>query len=161
MAKSSVITTRDRTEFRIYRSPFPASCRRTIPTRAMAAVRKGNQEQKANNQDKAKGEDPILDNAEDTPPRLRLHAPDCIERGLQLPENARRTKSSVTTPIRAAIIPSLASIRVLNHILHRFPAASPRRPAIGRRSDPRGLCPKTNPAMAMAIINNGASEKTV
>ena len=54
--------------------------------------KKGNQEQEANHQDKTKGEDSILDNAEDAPPRLGLNAPDCIERGLQLPENARRSK---------------------------------------------------------------------
>ena len=101
MAKSSVITASERTEFRICASVSIPGHHAAEPLSHKSdgcCEKKGNQEQEANDQDKAEGEDPILDNAENAPPRLWLHVPDCIERGLQLPENARCTKKQRHNP---------------------------------------------------------------
>jgi hypothetical protein len=84
---------------------------------------KGNQEQKANHQNKAEEEDPIPQNAQNSPPGLRLSPQIALSEVCSCPKTPDAPKSGVTTPIRGRDNTARwLRTRALNHSLHRFTA---------------------------------------
>ena len=150
MAKSNVITASERTEFRIWASISipgampPNHC----PTKAIAAVRRREtRSRKPTTRIKPKERIRSWIMPRIPRPGFGCTPQIALSEVCNCSENARRTKKQRHNPDKGRNNPGRwLLIRVLNHILHRFPACvTQEAPQLVEDLTPRGLLPKNQP----------------